>query len=136
MSGIQFIGKIAYYTLTAMDQQGNPIPNYQFNLKLAIMDKTDRINELYEVNDYQYQGSNVHPSIHQLIDVTPSHIGLTDSSGKVTVKVEYMPSDAALGYPSGAFDDEDGCFPIWYDATGNQIGHSNTKTQLPPILVE
>lgn len=136
MSGVQYIAETAYYTLTAMDQNGQPIPNYQFNLKLAIMDKTATINELYKVHNNYYKGSTIHPNKHQLIDVLQSDIGLTDSSGKVTVKIEYMPADHASGYVLGAFDEEDGCFPIWYDAAGNQIGHSSTKTQTPLELIE
>lgn len=134
MSGEQSIGKTAFYTLTAKDQNGNPIPNYQFKLKLAIMDKTTTVNELYEVNDHQYQGSLQHPNTHQLITVTPSDIGMTDSEGKVIVKIEYMAD--APGYTLGAYDLNDGCFPLWYDENGNQIGHSGLKSQTPPVLIQ
>ncbi|QQZ10006.1 hypothetical protein [Heyndrickxia vini] len=129
MSGSQSVGGTANYTLTAIDQEGQPIPNYQFNLKLAIMDKTSTTTELYEVNDNQYKGSTMHPTTHQLVEVLTNHIGLTDSDGKVVVKIEYMPN-------AGAHDNEDGCFPIWYDENGNKIGESWNKTQTPPTLVK
>lgn len=130
MGGVQGVGGTATYTLTAIDQDGEPIPNYQFKLKLVIMDKTAITTELYEVNSNQYKGSAEHPNKHQLIDVSLNHIGLTNSDGKLVVRIKYMSN------PGAAYDIEDGCFPLWYDANGYQIGESGTKTQTPPSLVK
>jgi hypothetical protein len=121
VSGIENVGGTPVYELTARDQFGNPIENYQFGLKLEALNDnhahdekvTVQINQ-GAVTEYtlpQTSGTPVLVTINEINGVT------TSAQGKITVTLHYF-NNGVLGTD---YDLNDYAAPVWYDTAGNKI---------------
>lgn len=114
MSGTQGVNGTAIYTLTARDQSGNPISGYQFGLKLEIRNNNQATIEENTVNGSVYSSMTT-----EIVDVSPSDVGLTDTDGKVSINIHWI--------SNGTTDLYDYARPLWYDANENIFGQDSTK---------
>lgn len=104
------VGATCHVTLSAKDQYGNPISNYQFKYSVHV-DNADSTNEeIYLIDGRSYSHAavfNGDEANNVLVN------GTTDLNGQINVTVEFP-------YP---IDHLDGGGPSWKDTLGNALSH-------------
>jgi hypothetical protein len=97
-------------TLTAIDENGNPIENYRFKVYLTMKNSNPTHTEVYYLNNVPYSVSAGPMEQIEIITLPP-----TDSNGEVTLDIDIPGS-----IPS-TFDEFDYGVFDWRDADGNDL---------------
>jgi hypothetical protein len=121
VSGIENVGGTPVYDLTAKDQYGNPIQDYQFRVSLEQLNDTHTIDEVVTVQinslastQYTLQRTSGTPV---LVPITEIEGVLTDSQGMVRVTLQYFGN----GVTGVDYNLADYAAPLWFDDLGTPI---------------